>query len=103
MGLNINYTKEAVLISGDADLEAKLPEGFDVSEVDLTGERINADTLAIAYGYAQYKGVEMIKFYFALKDAFLKQQELAKVQEYERPTVDNTPAITSQSIKPING
>jgi len=102
MGLNINYTNEAVLISGDAHLKEKLPEGFDVSEVDLSGERINAENLAIAYGYAQYKGIDTIKFYFALKQAFLKQQELAKVHDYERPTVANTPAITTQSIKPIN-
>ena len=103
MGLIINYTNKEALISGDAKLEEKLPEGFDASEIDLTGERINADNLAIAFEYAQFKGSEAIKFYFALKQEFLKQQEIARAEEYERPTVANTPAITSQSIKPING
>lgn len=87
----------------DSHLKEQLPEGFDVSEVDLTGERINAENLAIAYEYAHYKGIEAIKFYFALKDAFVKQQEEAnKPDSYERPTVKNTPAITTQSIKPID-
>ncbi|MFP3919351.1 hypothetical protein U5N28_16240 [Lysinibacillus telephonicus] len=102
MGLVINYSNEGVRISGDDHLKEKLPEGFDVSEIDLTSERINAESLATAYGYAQYKGIETIKFYFALKDAFLKQQELAKLSDYERSTVENMPAITTQSIKPIN-
>ncbi|WP_147370420.1 hypothetical protein [Lysinibacillus yapensis] len=76
----MNYTNEGVKIKGDEYLAEKLPEDFDVKEIDLTGKRIDAHSLAIAYNDAESEGVDAIKFYFALKEKFIEQQELAKAR-----------------------
>lgn len=98
MTIQIINNENGTLITGDAEYLKRLPEGFDVSEVDLTGVRIDAHNLAIAYDYASYKGVEHVKFYAALKQAYIEQQALAKV-ERDKSRESNTPAITPASIK----
>ncbi|MET4561553.1 hypothetical protein ABIA69_002721 [Lysinibacillus parviboronicapiens] len=89
-----------LVIKGDEFLEAKLPEGFDVEEIDISDVRINAQALGKAFNNAECRGIEAIKRYFTIKAAFIHQQELAKLPDtYERPTVANTPAITTASLK----
>ncbi|MFJ7668407.1 hypothetical protein ACIQXI_15005 [Lysinibacillus sp. NPDC097195] len=89
-----------LVIKGDGFLEAKLPEGFDVAEIDVSDVGINAQTVAQAYNDAECRGIEAIKRYFAIKTAFERQQEPKNVHNaYVRSTVTNTPAITSASLK----
>lgn len=98
MTIQIIDNENGTLIKGDAEILKRLPEGFDASTIDLTGVRIDAHNLAIAGGYASYKGVEHVKFYAALKQAFIEQQALAKV-ERDKPRESHAPAITTASIK----
>lgn len=99
--LRIINHQNGTIINGDEALLKRLPEGFDVATVDLTGVSINAHNLAIAYDYASYKGIEHIKFYAGLKEAFIEQQELAQI-ERDKPKESHEPAMTSQSIKPVD-
>lgn len=85
----------------DADLYSQLPEDFDVSQVDISDVRIDAHNLATVADRAQYRGVEAIKRYFAIKAAFERQQVLI-AEENAKPKESHAPAITSQSIKPVN-
>lgn len=78
MTIQILNHENGTLIQGDAEILKRLPEGFDVSEVDLTDVRVDAHNLAIAAGYASYKSVDHVKFYAALKQAYIEQQALAK-------------------------
>ena len=78
--LQIINHENGTIIKGDEALLTRLPEGFDATSVDLTDFRIDAHNLAIAYDYATYKGLEAIKFYAGLKEAFIEQQALAKVK-----------------------
>lgn len=90
-----------LVIKGDEQLFEKLPEGFDVSQVDISDEKIDAHSLAIAANHAQYRGVEYVKRYFAMKVAFERQRTLV-AEQAKQPKVSHSPAITSQSIKPVN-
>lgn len=101
MTIQIYSSNGKVLIQGDEQVLAKLPEGFDASTIDLTDVRVDAHNLAIAYDYASYKDVEHVKFYAALKQAFIEQQALAKV-ERDKPRESHAPAITSQSTKQVS-
>lgn len=92
--LQIINHENGTIIMGDAELIAKLPEGFDATTVDLTDFRINADNLTIAYEYATYKGLEAIKFYSGVKAAYLKQQELAKAKP--EPVVEEVEEVTEE-------
>ncbi|MBG9456736.1 hypothetical protein ABE61_22665 [Lysinibacillus sphaericus] len=88
-------------IKGDEQLFEKLPEGFDVLQVDISDEKIDAHNLAIAANHAEYRGVEAIKRYFAIKAAFERQQALV-TEQANQPKISHPPAITSQSIKPVD-
>ncbi|RUL51103.1 hypothetical protein [Lysinibacillus antri] len=74
MALIINHTNEGVKVLGDDYLKTKLPADFNVNEIDLTGERIGAGLLAVAYNDAESKGIDAIKRYFAIKEKFMEQQ-----------------------------
>jgi len=91
-----------MLTKGDEQLFENLPEGFDVSQVDISDVRIDAHNLAVAADHAQYRGIEAIKRYFAIKAAFERQQVLI-AEENAKPKESHAPAITSQSIKPVDG
>ena len=91
-----------LVINGDEQLFEKLPEGFDVSQVDISDEKIDAHNLAILANYAQYRGVEAVKRYFAVKAAFERQLAIVAEQEANKQYVYNEPAITSRSIRPVN-
>lgn len=92
-----------LVIKGDELLEVKLPEGFDVAEIDISDVRINAQALGRAFNDAECRGIEAIKRYFAIKVAFERQQELAKLPDpYERPTVASSEGITSVNMKPVS-
>lgn len=60
-----------LIFKGDEYLAIKLPEGFNVSEIDVSDVRINADAVARAYNDAEAKGIEAIKRYFAIKEKFI--------------------------------
>lgn len=90
-----------LVIKGDEQLFEKLPEGFDVSQVDISDVRIDAHNLAIEADHAQCQGVEAIKRYFAVKAAFEKQQALV-TEQANQPKISHPPAITSKSIKPVD-
>lgn len=86
MTIQIMNHENGTLITGDAEILKRLPDGFDVASVDLTGVRVDAHNLSIASDYASYKSVEHVKFYAALKQAFIEQQALAKA--YFEPEVE---------------
>ncbi|GEM_PF-2084040 len=88
-------------IKGDTHLKEKLPEGYDASKIDISDIRVDAHNLAILFDKANYAGVYYVERYFALKDAFERQQALI-AEENAKPKVSHSPAITSQSIKPVN-
>lgn len=81
MTIQISYQNGEVLVKGDAALLAKLPGDFDVNSVELHKDTsINAQQVSIAFSYADASAgdIEKISYYAALKQAFLRQQELAK-------------------------
>lgn len=85
MTIQIINNENGTLIQGDAEILKRLPESFDVATVDLTGVRVDAHNLAIAAEYGSYKSVDHVKFYAALKQAFIEQQALDKA--YFEPEV----------------
>jgi len=101
--IKIYYREDGTaVIKGDERLKEKLPEGFDVSQVDISDVRIDAQNLAVAADKASYAGVEYVRRYFAMKVAFERQLELIAEQKANKQYVYNEPAITSRSIKPVN-
>ena len=90
-----------LVIQGDEQLFEKLPEGFDVSQVDISDEKIDAHNLGILANYAQYRGVEAVKRYFAVKAAFERQRALI-AEQTKQPKVSYAPAITSRTIKQVD-
>lgn len=94
MTIQIINNENGTLIQGDAEILKRLPEGFDVATVDLTDVRIDAHNLAIAAEYGSYKSVDHVKFYAAIKQAFLRQQELAKASR--EPAVEEVVEETEE-------
>ncbi len=84
--------ENGTLITGDAEILKRLPEGFDVATVDLTDVRVDAHNLAIAAEYGSYKSVDHVKFYAALKQAYIEQQALAKASHEPVVEVEETEA-----------
>ena len=95
MTIQIMNQENGTLITGDAEILKRLPEGFDVATVDLTGVRVDAHNLTIAGDYASYKSVDHVKFYAALKQAFIEQQALAKAffEPVEEEVVEETEEV----------
>lgn len=98
MALVINHNQNGVSVHGDKEVIEKAGE-FDISTVDISQYRVDAETLSTLHEYAQYKGEKTAQEYVALKAQFLKRQELARA-ELDKPKESNTPAITTQSIRP---
>lgn len=92
---------ETAVIKGDDRLKEKLPEGFNVSQVDISDEKIDAHNLAFLADKASYAGVYYVERYFAVKAAFERQQALV-TEQAKQPRVSHAPAITSQAIKPVD-
>lgn len=90
-----------LVIKGDEQLFEKLPEGFEVSQVDISDEKIDAHNLAILADKASYAGVYYVERYFAVKAAFERRLELI-AEQARQPKVSHPPAITSRSIKPVD-
>ncbi|WP_427108659.1 hypothetical protein [Lysinibacillus xylanilyticus] len=100
--IKVYYREDGTaVIKGDDRLKEKLPEGFNVSQVDISDEKIDAQNLAVAADKASYAGIDYVKRYFAIKAAFERQLELIAEQS-KQPRVSHAPAITSQTIKPVN-
>lgn len=89
------------VIKGDERLKAKLPDGFDVSQVDISDERIDAHNLTLLADKASYAGVYWVERYFAVKTAFEQRLKL-NAAENAKPKERHAPAINSESIKPVN-
>ena len=101
MTIQIIDNENGTIITGDAEILKRLPEGFEVASVDLKDVRIDAHNLAKAAGYASYNSVDHVKFYATLKQAYIQQQSLAKVK-YE-PVVDTEPdKPTEETEKLVN-
>ena len=98
MVIQIHFTNGEVLIKGDEHVLTKLPEGFDASTFDLQSERVDAQNLARTFGDAEYKGEQAVMKYAALKQAFIQQQSLIKI-EADKPKERHAPAITTAAIK----
>lgn len=94
MTIQIINNENGTLIQGDAEILKRLPEGFDVATVDLTDVRIDAHNLAIAAEYGSYKSVDRVKFYVALKQAYIEQQALAKASR--EPAVEEVVEETEE-------
>lgn len=100
--IKIYYREDGTaVIKGDNRLKEKLPEGFNVSQVDISDVRIDAQNLLIAADKASYAGVEYVKQYFAMKAAFERRLELI-AEQAKQPRVSHAPSITSRSIKPVD-
>ncbi|MEE3806089.1 hypothetical protein V2H29_03900 [Lysinibacillus fusiformis] len=100
--IKIYYREDGTaVIKGDDRLKEKLPEGFDVTLVDISDVRIDAQNLAIAADKASYAGVDYVKRYFAIKSAFERRLELI-AEQARQPKISHPPTITSQSIKPVD-
>jgi len=100
--INVYYKEDGTsVIKGDERLKEKLPEGFDVAQIDISDEKIDAHNLAILADKASYAGVYYVERYFAVKAAFEQRLKLI-AEENAKPKESHAPAITSQSIKPVN-
>lgn len=100
--IKIYYREDGTaVIKGDERLKEKLPEGFDASQVDLFGIKIDAQKLAIAADKASYAGVAYVECYFAMKAAFERQLELI-AEQAEQSKVSHSPTITSKSLKTVD-
>lgn len=100
--IKIYYREDGTaVIKGDDRLKEKLPEGFNVSQVDISDEKIDAHNLAILADKASYAGVDYVKRYFAIKAAFERQLELI-AEQAEQSKVSHSPTITSKSLKTVD-
>lgn len=113
--LKVHYTETGVIISGDEDIlrEANMGTGaIEPSALDISDISVNAHTLSILYEKAHCTGPilddvgELVGYpharrYVSLRNKFIKMIELAK-EPSNRPTVKDSPGITSVNSKPIN-
>lgn len=100
--IEIYYQEDGTaVIKGDDRIKEKLPDGFEVSQVDISDEAIDAHNLAILADKASYAGVYYVERYFAIKAAFERRLELI-AEQARQPKISHPPAITSQSIKPVD-
>lgn len=113
--LNIYYTEKGALISGDEDVLAKANIGtgaIEPSALDISDISVNAQSLEVFYEKARCTGPilddagELVGYpharrYVSLRNKFIKMIELAK-EPSNRPTVKDSPGITSVNSKPIN-
>lgn len=115
--LKVHYHEKGATITGDEEVLAKATKGtgaIEPSLLDISDVRVTADSLEALFLRAESTGPivdengELVgypraKQYAALREKFVNMVELRNEPDaYERPTVDNTPAITSQSIKPVS-
>lgn len=114
--LKVHYNETGATITGDEALLEKAQKGtgkIDPSLLDISDVSVNAHSLDILFSKAEYTGPiyeevdgEQVlvgyphaKRYVALREKFLKMIELRNEPDaYERPTVDNMPAITEFAI-----
>ena len=83
--INIYYREDGTaVIKGDDRLKAKLPDGYDALQVDISDETIDAHNLSFLADKASYAGVYYVERYFAVKAAFERQLALAKAYFDER-------------------
>ncbi len=91
-----------VLVKYDAAIDEKAGTDFDVTEVDVSEYRVNAETLSRLYNDAQCRGgTEYAQRFLAMKQKFIKQQELI-AEERAKPKVSHAPAITARATIPVN-
>lgn len=115
--LKVHYHETGATITGDEEVLAKATKGtgaIEPSLLDISDVSVNAQSLETLFLRAESTGpivdengklvgYHRAKQYAALREKFVKMMELRNVPDaYERPTVDNTPAISTQSIKPVD-
>lgn len=115
MAFQIYYSNGEVLIKNDEQVLEKAQKGngnLSPQSVSIEGMKVNADILAQLHekalttgpitenidGEDVIVGFPIAKQYLALKQAFLRQQELAKF-ERDKPKEQYEPAITTASIQ----
>jgi len=118
MDFQIYFSNGEVTVRGDDVVLTKAQAGngnLSPESVSIEGMRVDVDVLEKLHNKASFTGpvIENIdgedvvvgypiaKQYVALKQAFLHQQELAKI-ERDKPEEQHEPAMTSQSIKPVD-
>ncbi|MEG0471092.1 MAG: hypothetical protein RR588_02045 [Solibacillus sp.] len=94
---------EAAAGNGNIDAELTSIEGVSVNAHNLSTLFNRADSGGPLYdGNNELAGYPKAKQYAALKQKFIEQQALIQL-ERAKPKVSHAPAITSRSIKPVNG
>jgi len=116
--LKVHYHETGVTITGDEAVLEKATKGtgsINPAVLDISDIRVDAHSLEVLFHraesigpiYYEVDGEQILvgyphaKRYAAMREKFVKMIELAKAKPDDDP-IANTPAITTQSIKPIN-
>ena len=115
MTVQLLFNSTGVIIKGDEQILEKAQKGngnLSPQSVSIEGMTVDADTLTKLHNKALYEapitknvdgedvlaGYPVAKQYASLKQAFIKQQELALANR-DKPTESHAPAITTASTK----